>query len=82
MLYTVKQLADISGISGRSLRFYDQIGLLKPAFYGDNQYRYYQHNQLLRLQQILFFKELGFSLNKIKRILDSDKFDTVKNQVP
>ena len=42
MRYTIKQLAKLSGVSTRTLRFYDEIGLLKPAFYGDNQYRYYK----------------------------------------
>ena len=41
MRYTIKLLAQLSGVSARTLRFYDEIGLLKPAFYGDNQYRYY-----------------------------------------
>ena len=50
MAYTVKKLAKISGISIRTLRFYDEIGLLKPAYYGDNNYRYYEEEQLLMLQ--------------------------------
>lgn len=62
MRYTVNKLAKLSGVSPRTLRFYDKIDLLKPAFYGDNQYRYYEEEQLLMLQQILFFRELGFPL--------------------
>ena len=77
MRYTVKKLAQLSGVSARTLRFYDEIGLLKPAFYGDNQYRYYEEEQLLMLQQILFFRELGFPLNDIQRILTSDDFDKI-----
>ena len=69
MKYTVNKLAKISGVSSRTLRFYDEIDLLKPAFYGDNQYRYYEEEQLLMLQQILFFRELGFPLNDIQRII-------------
>lgn len=79
MRYTINQLAKLSGVSTRALRFYDEIGLLKPAFYGDNQYRYYKEEQLLLLQQILFFRELGFPLNDIQRILSSDDFDKIES---
>ena len=75
MAYTVKKLAKISGISIRTLRFYDEIGLLKPAYYGGNNYRYYEEEQLLMLQQILFYRELGFTLNDIQRIINSDDFN-------
>lgn len=79
MAYTVKQLARLSGVSARTLRFYDEIGLLKPAFYGDNQYRYYEEEQLLMLQQILFFRELDFPLTDIQRILGSSDFDKIES---
>jgi DNA-binding transcriptional MerR regulator len=79
MIYTINQLAKLSGVSTRTLRFYNEIGLLKPAFYGDNQYRYYKEEQLLLLQQILFFRELGFPLNDIQRILSSDDFDKIES---
>ncbi len=79
MRYTINQLAKLSGISTRTLRFYDEIGLLKPAFYGDNQYRYYKEEQLLMLQQILFFRELEFPLNDIKAILSSNDFDKIES---
>lgn len=75
MTFTVKKLAKLSGVSIRTLRFYDEIGLLKPAYYGDNSYRYYEEAQLLMLQQILFFRELGFQLNDIQRIISSSDFD-------
>ncbi|MES2217616.1 MAG: MerR family transcriptional regulator [Pseudomonadota bacterium] len=77
MSYTVKKLAKLSGISIRTLRFYDAIGLLKPAYYGDNNYRYYEEEQILMLQQILFYRELGFPLNDIKRIVSSDDFNKI-----
>ena len=51
MPYTVNKLAQISGVSSRTLRFYDEVDLLKPAYYGDNNYRYYKEEQLLMLQQ-------------------------------
>jgi DNA-binding transcriptional MerR regulator len=76
-MYTVKKLAKLSGISIRTLRFYDEIGLLKPAYYGDNKYRYYEEEQLLMLQQILFFRELGFSLANIQKIVSSSDFDKI-----
>lgn len=78
MPYTVKQLATLSKVSVKTLHHYDRIGLLKPAYYGDNRYRYYEDEQLFRLQQILFYKELGFPLNDIKRILSSDDFNTLE----
>jgi DNA-binding transcriptional MerR regulator len=77
MAYTVQKLAKISGISIRTLHFYDEIGLLKPAYHGDNNYRYYEEEQLLMLQQILFYRELGFPLNDIQRIISSDDFNKI-----
>jgi DNA-binding transcriptional MerR regulator len=77
MAYTVKKLAKLSGLGIRTLRFYEEIRLLKPAYYGDNNYRYYEEAQLLMLQQILFFRELGFSLKDIQTIISSPDFDEV-----
>jgi hypothetical protein len=57
--HTVKQVAKLSGVSVRALHHYDEIGLLKPASVGANGYRYYGREELLRLQQILFHRELG-----------------------
>jgi DNA-binding transcriptional MerR regulator len=79
MAYTINQLAKLSGVSSRTLRFYDEIGLLAPAYYGENQYRYYQTEQLLILQQILFFRELGFPLSDIQRILSANDFDKIES---
>lgn len=73
--YTVKQMADMSGVSVRTLHHYDSIGLLKPAAVGDNTYRYYGRTELLRLQQILFHRALGFSLTVIRAALDDPEFD-------
>src|SRR5258708_26271511 len=69
MAYTVKQVAAISGVSVRTLHFYDETGLLKPAYHGPNGYRFYDEPQLLTLQQILFYRELGFELKQIEPIL-------------
>lgn len=79
MAYTVNKLAKLSGVSARTLRFYDEIGLLKPAYVGDNDYRYYKEEQLLMLQQILFYRELDFPLSEIQRIVNSDTFDKIES---
>lgn len=75
MAYTVKQVAEVSGVSVRTLHFYDETGLLKPAHQGTNGYRYYEEPQLLRLQQILFYRELGFELKQIRKVLDRPEFE-------
>lgn len=75
--YTVNQLGKLAGVSVRTLHYYDEIGLLKPTEVRRNGYRSYGENELLRLQQILFFRELEFPLGDIKRIIDSPGFDAV-----
>lgn len=75
--YGVKALAQLSGVSVRTLHYYDKIGLLKPLNRTNAGYRYYGEQELLRLQQILFYKELGFSLKEIKAVLDDPNFDLV-----
>src|SRR5687767_3566969 len=77
MAYTVKQVAAMSGVSVRALHFYDETGLLKPAYHGPNGYRFYEEPQLLTLQQILFYRELGFELKQIKRILGRADFEKI-----
>lgn len=75
MPYTIKAVADIAGISVRTLHHYDAIGLLKPADVSASGYRLYSRGDLERLQQILFFRELGFALEEIKEIIDRPGFD-------
>src|SRR5256885_14065846 len=77
MAYTVKQVAAMSGVSVRALHFYDETSLLKPAYHGANGYRFYEEAKLLKLQQILFYRELGFELKRIKRILGRRAFEKV-----
>ncbi|MFN3650541.1 MAG: MerR family transcriptional regulator [Armatimonadota bacterium] len=77
MAYTVRQVAAMSGVSVRTLHFYDETGLLKPAYCGDNGYRYYEEPQLLTLQQILFYRELGFELKQIREVLERDDFEKI-----
>jgi DNA-binding transcriptional MerR regulator len=75
---TVRQLARLAGVSVRTLHHYDQIKLLKPSARTEAGYRLYGEADLLRLQQILFFKELDFSLAEIQTILDRPGFDQVE----
>src|SRR5687767_15767370 len=75
MRYGVKELAEVSGVTVRTLHFYDEAGLLKPAGHSVSGYRFYEEKELLQLQQILFFRELGFELKQIKRILNRSDFD-------
>ena len=70
--YTVKQVAKLSGVSIRTLHHYDEIGLLKPARVGANGYRYCGRDELLRLQQILFHRELGFAVVAVAAIIECD----------
>jgi DNA-binding transcriptional MerR regulator len=77
MAYTVKQVAAMSGVSVRTLHFYHETDLLKPAYTKANGYRIYEEAQLLMLQQILFYRELGFELKRIKTILGQAKFQKV-----
>jgi len=75
MEYTIHKLAESAGVSVRTLHFYDTEGVLKPLRIGSNGYRYYGEQERLRLQQILFFRELEFPLDEIKAILDAPDFD-------
>ncbi|MBW5469772.1 MerR family transcriptional regulator [Brevibacillus formosus] len=75
MEYTVQKLGLLAGVSTRTLRYYDEIDLLKPARINSSGYRIYGQQEVDRLQQILFYRELGVSLEEIKEILDSPTFD-------
>lgn len=75
--YTVQSLADLAGVSPRTIRYYDQIGLLPPAEVNASGYRIYRQEQVELLQQIPFYRELGVSLEEIKAILHSPDFDPV-----
>lgn len=75
MTYTVHQLAQKAGVTPRTLRHYDRIGLLKPAQHAKNGYRQYGEQELVRLQQILFFRELDFPLEEILAMIDHPRFD-------
>lgn len=73
MSWSIAQVARASGVTARTLRYYDQIGLLRPAYVGSNGYRHYEQEQLLRLQQILLLRELDMSLVAIATVLDGER---------
>jgi DNA-binding transcriptional MerR regulator len=75
MEYTVQRLGQIAGISTRTLRYYDEFGILKPARINSSGYRIYGQAEVDRLQQILFYRELGVSLESIKDIVTAPAFD-------
>src|SRR6478735_5387324 len=75
MEYTVQKLASLAGVSTRTLRYYDEIGILKPARINSSGYRIYGQAEVDRLQQILFYRELGISLESIKEIVTVSSFD-------
>ena len=77
MSYTVKQLSNLAGISVRTLHYYDEISLLKPDSVGDNGYRYYGDHAILRLQQILFYRDLDMPLDEIRKIVERRDFDAL-----
>ena len=75
----IKEFADFTGVSVRTLHYYDEIGLLVPAFVDRSTgYRFYDENSLLRMQEILFYRELDFSLKSIGEILSSPNYDKTK----
>jgi DNA-binding transcriptional MerR regulator len=78
MEYTVHKLGQMAGISARTLRYYDEIGILKPARINSSGYRIYGQAELDRLQQILFYRELGVGLESIKDIITAPAFDGAK----
>lgn len=78
MEYTVSQLAKLSGVSNRTLRYYDQIGLLEPARISSSGYRIYGKAEVDMLQQIIFYRELDVSIEEIKNIIQQPEFDQTK----
>lgn len=74
---TVKEASKIAGVSVRTLHYYDEIGLLSPENVTESGYRLYDEADLIRLQQILFFKEMDFDLKTVKEIMDNPNYDKV-----
>jgi DNA-binding transcriptional MerR regulator len=77
-MMTVNDVSKLTGVTIRTLQYYDKIGLLKPAEYTESGYRLYDDTALERLQQILLFRELEFPLKEIKEIMESSDFDRDK----
>lgn len=75
MTYTIKKLAELAGISTRTLRYYDEIQLLTPKRMEGSEYRIYEEAEVDRLQQIMFYREMGLELSAIKEILDAESFE-------
>lgn len=75
MEYSINELSKLAGISARTLRYYDEIGLLKPAYINDAGYRFYTSDEVTVLQQILFYRERGLELKTIERIIHEKDFD-------
>ncbi len=78
MEYGIKQLSELAGVSARTLRYYDQIGLLSPLRTTESGYRYYGKEELKKLQQIMFYKERGFDLQTIYELLYNKEFNTLE----
>lgn len=78
MEYSIKKLAEMSGVTTRTLRYYDQIGLLCPVRISSNGYRIYGRNEVDLLQQILFYRELGVGLEEIGQMLKAPEYDREK----
>ncbi|MBM7562683.1 MerR family transcriptional regulator [Fusibacter tunisiensis] len=75
MVYQIKELAQLAGVSTRTLRYYDEIGLLTPSEVNEAGYRFYWNEEVDRLQQILFYKSLDIKLSEIKRIMMTPTYD-------
>ena len=81
---TVKEMSQLSGISVRTLHYYDEINLLTPSFIAENGYRYYDNEAFEKLQEILLFRELEFPLKEIKKIVGNAAYDreaALKDQI-
>ncbi len=78
MEYYIKNLSKISGVSTRTLRYYDEIGLLKPIRINSSNYRIYGQEEVDKLQQIMFYKELDIPLEDIKKIFEDNNFSSLK----
>lgn len=79
--YTTGQFARLANITERTVRYYDKIGLLKPSFIMQNGYRKYSHEDLMKLQRILLFKTLGFSLEEIEGMIIQNDTSSVKQSL-
>ena len=77
-MYSIGELAELAGVSARTLRYYDREGILKPSFVNESGYRFYGEQEVDLLQQILFYRERGLDLGSIRQILYEKDFDVVE----
>lgn len=77
-MYSIGELSEMAGVSARALRYYDRLGLLKPAYTNEAGYRFYGEREVDLLQQILFYRERGFDLKTIRHLLCAEDFDVVR----
>lgn len=78
MKYSIKEMSEMAGVSARTLRYYDEIDLLKPSSVTESGYRYYGEREVMLLQQILFYRERGLELGSIKKIIYEEDFDILQ----
>lgn len=78
MEYTIKKLAELAGVTTRTLRYYDEINILKPARINSSGYRIYGKAEVNKLQQIMFYRELGVELDVIKSLISSSSFNNIE----
>lgn len=78
MRYSIREVSELAGVSARTLRYYDEIGLLKPLEISKTGYRYYGEQELTLLQQILFYRERGLELKQIQKIIYQSDFDVMR----
>ena len=78
-MYKINEISKIANISTRTLRYYDEIGLLKPAYTNSSNYRIYTVNEITTLQQILFYKQLGYNLTEIGKLINNPKFNLLES---
>lgn len=78
MEYSIRELSELAGVSARTLRYYDELGLLKPLYVSESGYRYYGEKEVTMLQQILFYRRRGLELKQIQKILYQADFDVME----
>lgn len=78
MEYSIRELSELAGVSARTLRYYDELGLLKPLYVNEAGYRYYGEKEVTLLQQILFYRQRGLELKQIHKILYQEDFDVME----
>ena len=79
--YKINEFARLCGVTPRTLKYYEERGLLKPAYTGQNSYRYYSFSQLDEVSAILLFRDYGFSLEEIQKIMEQNDLSGVEQRM-